>query len=334
MRTRFSVFFGLAVFFAGSEVLAQECESVIALSKVQSVTISDEATVKQQAQNFCNEYSSTKKSGGSISASASYKFLSGSFGSSSSSAEDIASRYCSASNSGEASSDAYRQYVESISPNAFAAYERCKEMSQQSVRYNVDLASVLPTEFTMSVYYGVDSASAKQGEFAFSAASGVACAWDSTDEKSVKLASGSTEMLKCSRSDYSKRAYVMVARKDGPSQPMTLPWPAYTDEGIPVITVSEIQLALTAVSQEADRLKAQVVTLQQELNARSVENANAVRARKMTFVRSSENCPEGARRLGTLGVLMHTSDYANNVGQGGHYGGDWRWTHPILCSFD
>ncbi|MGO7337722.1 hypothetical protein [Rhizobium leguminosarum] len=314
-------------------IFAQECESVIALSKVQSVVISDQATVDQHSANFCNEYSKSSGNSSSTSFGASYKFLSASFGQSGASMEQVASRYCSAEQSFKSATDAYKQYVESISPNAYDAYAQCIEMSKKNVRYNINAASILPDEFTMSVSFTSAQAGDTSATLAYSAPEGITCRWDGTDEKSSSIPSGSTEILKCSRSDYSQRAYVTVVRKNEDSKPMTLSWPAYSADGVPINQIASLDSAVQALTGTAKQLQVDVNTLRAENTTLKADLISQIAKRKFTWVRGNEICPEGSQRLGTIGVIMINNDYGNNLGTGGPFNPGWTWTHPILCWF-
>lgn len=302
---------------------AQECESVIALSKVQSVVISDQATVDQHAANFCNEYSKSSGNSSSTSFGASYKFLSASYGQSGASMEQVASRYCSAEQSFKSAKDAYKQYVESISPNAYDAYAQCIAMSDKNVRYNINPAGILPDEFTMSVSFASGQVQATSATLAYSAPEGITCKWDGTDEKTSSIPSGSTEILKCSRSDYSKRAYVTVVRKDENSPPMTLSWPAYNSDGVPVNQIATLDSAVQALASSAQQLQADVNALRTDNANLKVELTNQIAKRKFTWVRSNETCPEGSQRLGSIGVILLNNDYGNNLGVGGKFNDGW-----------
>src|SRR3712207_2091918 len=81
-----------------SSVHAQDCSSVIALSKLRSSTASSVAEVQSHAAKFCSEYSRNRSDSNTSSAAASYKFLSASFSSGSASVDEVASKYCSAQN--------------------------------------------------------------------------------------------------------------------------------------------------------------------------------------------------------------------------------------------
>lgn len=106
----------LFLLFCSSVSFADDCINVIALSKVISTTVEDKSSLDQHAENFCKEFSQSKNSTKSANYSASYKVLSASMGTSGASAEQIASKYCSAADSKKSRTDAYKQYIETISP--------------------------------------------------------------------------------------------------------------------------------------------------------------------------------------------------------------------------
>ena len=120
-----TAFFAFSFYIFGfSPAFSQErCNSVLELSKLRNATLSDESEIIQHANRFCDEYSKSSGKTKSKSLSASYKLLSGSFAKGSASYEEVASRYCSAKKLSEFREDSYKQYVESIAPRAYAAYE-------------------------------------------------------------------------------------------------------------------------------------------------------------------------------------------------------------------
>src|SRR5437867_4479171 len=76
----------------------EDCTSVIALSKIVSTAVADQESVDQHAAKFCSEYSRGVQSSSDSSFGASFKFLSASFGAAGATKEEVASKYCSASN--------------------------------------------------------------------------------------------------------------------------------------------------------------------------------------------------------------------------------------------
>src|SRR5262245_26993845 len=102
-----------------------DCENVIAFSRVIPGSTSSKAIVSENVRSFCNEYRrSSGKSGG-----ASAGFLGVTLGASGASNEEIATRYCSFSQDNFRDDEAYRSYIEAISPEAYAAYRQCVAMS-------------------------------------------------------------------------------------------------------------------------------------------------------------------------------------------------------------
>jgi len=247
-------------------VYAQECESVIALSKVVTSAVSDKESVEQHAANFCNEYSRSHGSSSSASYGASYKFLSASFGSSSVSAETVASKYCSASNSYSATKDAYKQYIETISPNAYSAYEQCLKMSKQDLLFNVNVGSILPNQFSMSTSYVSSIAGSTQAVVTYSASNGVSCKWDGSPDKKQTILTGSTVILECTRTDPTKKSFVTLVRNDGRNEPLTLPWQAYDKDGIPIDSLSALQTKVDSVLSQLGPIKTEIEKLSKKAN--------------------------------------------------------------------
>jgi len=193
---------------------AQECEKVIALSKTVSSTVAEKSEFEKQAANFCNEYKKSGSSAASTSAGGVGKFISASFGQSNMSAEEVASKVCSASSGESTRSDAYQQYVENIANGAYSAYETCVKFKETNdLRFDVDLASVLPSEFTVAIGYSQAIQGATTAELSYSASKGVSCTWNGKkDQSAQKLEAPSSTLVKCSRVDQTKKSYVKFIR--------------------------------------------------------------------------------------------------------------------------
>lgn len=256
--------------------IAQNCESVIALSKVVNTTVSDKDSLEQHASNFCNEYSKAQGSGKSSSFGASFKFLSASFGSSTVSAETVASKYCSANNSSVASKDAYKNYIETISPNAYSAYEQCLRMANDHLQFSVDIAGILPTEFSISASFVSPIRAATNAEVSYSASKDVNCKWDDGPDKKIAIQTGGTAILECSRTDSTVKSYVRLVRKDGPGQPLILPWQAYTKEGVPVDTIRDFQKSMEALQNKLSSLGGQIDAVNTRIDGIKLESSKQI----------------------------------------------------------
>jgi hypothetical protein len=248
---------------------AQNCERVIELSKVVNAVVASREFVEQHAANFCREYGQAVERSASASFGASYEFLSSSLVGAHSSAEAIAGKFCSAANSSVANDDAYRQYIETISPNAYVAYEQCLLMSRQDLRFNVNPASFLASEFSMSASF-VSSTDEPSAKVMYTSSKDVRCSWDGTDAVTREILSGSSAILKCERPDPSTRSYVTLVRSDRGSgqDSLTLPWQAYSQEGVPLDTLAGLSASMKAmqgrlgeIDIDYDRLQFQSGTL-------------------------------------------------------------------------
>src|ERR1044071_3595650 len=250
----------LVVLAVPCSLRAQNCENVIALSKTVSTVVQDRDTVEKHAANFCSEYAKNQGSSSSSSFGASVKFLTAASGSSDASFEAIASRYCSASDVSVARSDSYRQYVETIAPNAYSAYEQCAKSND--LHCNLDLATVLPTEFSLGVSYIATSRGAK-ADVTYTASSGVSCKWSGDPKVTNRvLESGSTDFLNCSRSNQAKRSYVRIANlATGIDNVMTIPWQAYSADDVPIDAITALQAELKSLGGRVTVLEPLVTSL-------------------------------------------------------------------------
>lgn len=229
-------------------VYAQKCESVIALSKTTSNQVADKDTVEQQAASFCNEYKKSVTSGSAMDAGGSYGIFSASVGMSNQSAEAIATRYCSASNSYAARRDAFKSYVESISPDAYTAYEACLRLSNSNLAFGVDAAGILPNEFSISASFRSTAAAQNETSLEVSASDGVTCQSGGQTVTVVPIKTGSTVVISCKRSDRTQRSYVrFVNRGSSNNEPLTLPWQGYDAQGNPVDSLFALQKRLEAL---------------------------------------------------------------------------------------
>ena len=229
-------------------VYSDQCENIIALSKVVDVVVSDRATVQQHASNFCNECARHRKNGSHFATESSYKFLATTLRKRDVSYDDVASKYCSASTDYEANQNVYKQYTELISPNAYDAYASCIEMAADGLKFDVSAASVLPQEFSLSVSFFSISADDQEAHISVTTSSDVVCNWHATSQEVKTMVSGSTSVLQCQREDPTKRSYVRITRTDKSMGEFVFPWPAYDGAGHPVDALAALQSRISEIS--------------------------------------------------------------------------------------
>lgn len=245
-------YFNLFLLFT-SFILANECTDIIALSKVSSSTIENKSSLEQHTKNFCKEYSSSNENSKSANYGLSYKFLSASMGTGRTSTESIASKYCSGSNSKESRKDSYKQYIETISPHAYSAYEQCITMLKQKLKFKLNLASILPSEFSIAVSFTSD-VNGDKAELSFKGSTGVSCNWQNSKEAILRLKSGSSGSLHCTRTNKKKPAYVHIVRTNS-IQSMTIPWGAYNDKDMPINTLKSLETKYNRLIEENTLLR-------------------------------------------------------------------------------
>lgn len=205
---------------------AQNCESVIALSKTTTSVVQDQESIDQLATNFCSEYRQSRSSGKNMDAGGSYGLFSATVGMSSQSSDAVASKYCSSANNYAYNKTAYRGYVENISDKAYAAYSSCLALSRSDVKFAVDTAAILASEFSISA--GFVSTSGKQKTtIDISASSGIECESRGQGVKVIEIANGTSVSVTCRRSNPTKSGYVKFLNTGiGVNEQMTLPWEA------------------------------------------------------------------------------------------------------------
>lgn len=217
-----------------------DCKDLISMSKTVSSSTQSRSSFESSAATFCSEY----KKGTTITKSAnygiSYKLIAASMGTSKASEEEVASKVCSA-NAGESSrADAYQQYVETISDNAYKAYEACEKL--QVAKIDISVRSILNDEVTISV--GNSSTKAAPATFQFITSAGATCQWQTAGVAPTNPTSvppGTTVFLKCSRSNIGKQESITIGdTSDGAGAKLTIPWQAVTPQGIGIDLVGQL----------------------------------------------------------------------------------------------
>lgn len=205
------------------------CTDVIALSRITSRTVTNESDFAKMAKAFCTQYSSSKASGSGMSVGVQYAGIGGSYGSTDSSAEAIASRTCDSLNTESVSSSAYQNYVEAIAPGAYPAYERCILAEQGGIQFSADPASAGEMSLVFAVTNGSRNNVPVSQTFEFQESAGVSCKWKGAAAPGGQktLGPNMTSSAYCTRTDSSKRASVVVYSTTRGDLPVTFVWQEY-----------------------------------------------------------------------------------------------------------
>ncbi len=220
----------------------EDCLGVIALSKIRSETVQSRSQVEKYARDFCSEYASATGSTHSSSFGVAYEFLSLSMGDSSASQSRVASRYCDAVNQQSAKQEAYQQYVETIAPGAYPAYERCISRAKSGLSITV-AESLHPTYLAIGVSFSSTEALARQ-EVTWSASAGVNCHWRTGPDTRTTVAANSSDLLICTRTSSDTAASVQVVPTTNPNSLFSFRWDRYQGSS-PVNELSALRAAVT-----------------------------------------------------------------------------------------
>lgn len=240
-----------------------DCKDIISLSKTVSTSTQSRSSFESSAATFCSEYKKGVNSKKSANYGISYKLIAASMGTSKASEEEIASKVCSASTNENARADAYQQYVESISDNAYKAYEACEKL--QVAKIDISISSVLNKEIMISV--GNSSTKAAPALFQFITSAGATCQWQTVGANStnpISVPTGTTVFLKCSRDDIGQQESITIGdTSDGAGAKLTIPWQALTQQGAPidllVQLIKRVEDAISVSKESANSLTNGVV---------------------------------------------------------------------------
>jgi len=251
----------IGVLLGTTALKAQECESVIALSRGTKEVVRTKSEIEQFASSFCKTYNSQNKNTNSRQGEASFKMLRAGTKSANSTYADVAEKFCDKSNGSIASDAAFKEYVNDVSPLAYSAYQACIGMRNNALRFKVDVAAILPKSFSLVVSFTPTDPAVKSASLHYSTnGNSTTCYWGSR-----KTASPSSEItiprqnsiqLTCNREDSGGDSVVQIVRTDGQDDPLTLRWPQYGKDGVPIDTVSALQRRIETLDSELQGLKA------------------------------------------------------------------------------
>jgi hypothetical protein len=252
--------------------------------------------VEQHAKNFCSEYTKNSSSGSSFNLDASYKFLALSLGNADTSAATVASRYCSALNDGRIAEDVYKEYIQSIAPGAYPAYKQCLD-SAQEIQFKIDSGCILPKEFSVIVTF-IGHVTQHDAQLVYVSSKGVACRWTSEPQHGTRtMKMSSSAVLKCERDNQDVDSYVRIVRTDGTTGDLTIPWPPYSKDGIPVDTVRDLQNAIGKLQEKDNQLVNELGVIKTSVDGLQNRSTFKVLRRDNGPV---DNCDKWCQREGNL----------------------------------
>jgi hypothetical protein len=238
---------------------AGSCENILIYSRVMKATAWSKDDFLKERDAHCQEHqsSSSNSGGGGISIPG----VADISGSGSHSSIDW-QQYCQDRENGAISDLNYRDYIDTVAPEAFDAYEQC----QKSTDVDFDLTAITPTTLTMLVSFK-PSTTNNTAQIAYVVTGDhVSCLWQnqqatlSQNAPIQSIGHGQTFVLQCRRESYKQETPITLYRVDAAddSERMTIPWRKYNDDGQPVDTINDLLSLLSAASKETDRARSDI----------------------------------------------------------------------------
>ncbi|MBS1786197.1 MAG: H-type lectin domain-containing protein [Acidobacteria bacterium] len=275
------ILFVILIAFASNALAQEKCERIIELSQTVKETAYSKKSFEQHVKNFCSEYHQSEQSGKTMDVGLVYKkVLAGNFGSSSVTAKDIASNYCSQEGSVSDLDEAYKQYVTAIAPGAYEAYAKCKDFEKRGVTINLQSLDANILQVTVNFTKSISKDSYAEVRYSDKLPSGITCNWDES-KSNVQRVDVGTRMLTCTRTNPMMKASIVIFRRDAVDSVLTLHWPAYNAEGDPVDS-------LKALRDKVSALESRTISQSGEITMRAVNTPGL------------EECGHGSVKRGEL----------------------------------
>ena len=285
LRIVVSVVLGVGGAVTQEAAAQDDCAEVIRMSRHTASVVQTKDHFEEHAKNFCDEYNSSRSSSRSRSYEASFELLAGSMSGSRTSESQVASKYCSTNERESRRQDAYEQYLNTVSPGAFSAYDTCKKFSSTGTQ--IALSAVHEKEMFVTLRNSLDTGEAR---IKYSGTQGIDCRWDASDANEQSqdpwvLKPRSAAVVKCDRTSPTQKDSVIVYTSTSPSTPLTFPWSAYNKEGQPVDSLRDLQQQLATLGRDVTNVNAELGTV----NGR-IRNLFDIRTTNIT-VRTPDQSP-------------------------------------------
>ena len=287
LRIVVSVVLGVGSAVTQEAAAQDDCAEVIRMSRHTTSVVQTKDHFEEHAKNFCDEYNSSRSSSRSRSYEASFELLAGSMSGSRTSESQVASKYCSTNERESRRQDAYEQYLNTVSPGAFSAYDTCKKFLSTGTQ--IALSAVHEKEMFVTLRNSLDTGEAR---IKYSGTQGIDCRWDASDANEQSqdpwvLKPRSAAVVKCNRTSPTQKDSVIVYTSTSPSTPLTFPWSAYNKERQPVDSLRDLQQQLATLGRDVTNVNAELDTV----NGR-IRNLFDIRTTNITVRTQDQKFPD------------------------------------------
>lgn len=246
MKTKLtSILSALAMCASALHAQNDECLKLIPLSRTVQSTLVNETEFHDVKNHFCTEYEKSRAQKRSANYGGSWDILSVSMGTSSRTADNVASKYCRFDGDTRDNEATFRQYISGVAPEAYEAFQACTAARRTGVIF--DLLSRTQNELELRAFHR-STTSGAVATLSWSSSDPVNCSWlGSADDGSAELTLQANEgrLLECRRPDprvgpTDEADFVNIFRQ-GAEATLSIPWPKYTPAGQPIPTVQEVR---------------------------------------------------------------------------------------------
>ncbi|MEP0068205.1 hypothetical protein [Pyruvatibacter sp.] len=217
---------------------ADQCLSLVKLSKIVSSSLVSEAEFTSDVKGFCESYSRNQSGTATNGIDLGYDDFSFGGKSASSHANSLARSLCKSSDTREIKENVYQSYIEKIAPGAFEAYQTCATHSARD--FSVSIGESTSTFVPIAVRFSPGRQRGTYASISLEASPDVTC---NNNEDTIE--ENGTLLFSCSRPDDSRRSTISVVNTASSEANSTwsIPWTAYRN-GVPVNLVSEYTEAI------------------------------------------------------------------------------------------
>lgn len=244
------------------------CLEVLRLSRTTLQTAMSRNQLVNVLTNFCAEHRRSDSSSFDLDLSALGLDASGG------DANAIAMKYCSGERNELRNQFDFQQYLDELDPGAHASYRACETARADDVEFQM---STPPTRNVLELFvFHSTTVPHSTAEMSWSASGPVKCSWDGSADGDVPASRRRTlealerTRLRCTRENFAEEPihepdFVNVIRNGGDAT-ISIPWPKYSRDNVPVPRISEFARRLdiheriaAAVTRALDALSGEMV---------------------------------------------------------------------------
>ena len=156
--------------------------------------------------------------------------------------DEVASTYCSSTDSASAKTSAFQSYIESIDSAAFASYDQCIRFQADGLIINPNSATATKNDLIGTAGFTTQAGDNATARLKVKGNLDISCKWDSNGQMDIKLTNPSTETFTCTRKNTDESGAVTITRLDAvKNNTLNIKWPDYDKNGNSVESLASLR---------------------------------------------------------------------------------------------